>query len=107
MLMDMGYDLVNRDKMELHINAGASQFLTKLTAGWWTLIGLPPHMDERECLWMARVLRNYAGLQIRMDDDTRSMIKWDKECKENIDWYYEAADFFSKSALLTGTWRKD
>jgi len=92
----MGHELVSdKTGKELHINIADRMLLDRLTAGWWDLIGYPEKITEVDCKMLARVLENYANLQMKMDDNTRKIMRWDAENQEGIDWILnEAVPFF-------------
>jgi hypothetical protein len=91
----MGYELIGKNCTELHINAGFSQLLTKITAGWHPLIGIGKNISKNDCNMIARILTNYANLQEVMDDNLRKVINWEKEDLDSIDWLLsEAVPFF-------------
>ena len=95
----MGYELVDEHGKELHINAGTSQLLSRLTAGWGNLLGIPNLINKQDCRMLARVLRNYASLQRRMGENDLKVIRWDKECEESLEWIEEEAVPFFEICL--------
>ena len=92
----MGYDLIGQHGKELHINAGTSDLLRIMTAGWWPLLGLPARINMEDCIMLGRVLKNYADLQEHMDSNLRKIVHWPTEDLESIDWLRGAAMFFSR-----------
>lgn len=90
------------------INITGNQFLDNLTLGLWDKIGIPRPLSESDAKLVARMLRNYAALQMTTSDAPQRygtyfghQFGYVQEGRQELRWIEEVATFFDESGGLT------
>ena len=89
------------------INCAGNEFLGKLTLGLWDQVDIPMPLSEKDSLLVARMLRNYAKLQIATLDNNEAEqyffwnhLGYEQENMRIIKWIEGVAQFFEESGGL-------